>query len=147
MTTTVRVFRNLTAGPRGSVPVYSIQARIPGAGWRTVAHASHVCLRDAEFRVSASGVDRIRRTGKKTVVAVIQGTLTHWSGELRRGTALMEYRIAQADCPEPANEAPFRAVRFNPFKMATFQDEIGAPVLRARSAWVGAPGVVASKGA
>lgn len=146
----VRVFRNLTAGPKGKAPVYSIQAREPGKGWRTVAHARHVCVTGVEFKVNKAGVARIRGTGKKTVVATVNGTLEHWSGVLRAAgvdLALAPFldrkRYESAEFPDAERETWFRPVRFNPFQTDTFQAD-GKPALRASTAWIGGPGVLAA---
>jgi hypothetical protein len=73
----VRVFRNLTR------KCYSIQARIAGKGWRTVAHADAVELSSAIFHVSAAGRARVLATGRKVVHAWVQGELYTWSGPVR----------------------------------------------------------------
>jgi hypothetical protein len=40
---------------------------------RVLRHVARFVLADAAFRVSAAGRDRVRRTGKKTVHAVVRG--------------------------------------------------------------------------
>lgn len=148
--TTVRVFRNLTASRKGQTPVYSILAREKGRrGWRTMAHASYVCLSQPSFKVSKAGVARIRATGRKQVAAVIEGQLEHWAGKRREGVAgagdfLLECRIEEREGPNP--EAPSLCrVRFNPYQMDEFQTPEGAPVLHAGVAYIGPAGVMVER--
>ena len=63
----VRVYRNLRD------KCYSVQKRQIDGGWRVVAHASVVILKDAFFDVSEKGNERVRKEGKKNVHAYIQG--------------------------------------------------------------------------
>lgn len=72
-----RVFRNLTR------KCFSVQVRVTGKGWRTVAHASHVALSGVSFLVSENGRQRVLQTGRKHVHAFVQGELLAWSGVAR----------------------------------------------------------------
>jgi hypothetical protein len=150
----VRVFRNITKGPRGSAPVYSVQAKGP-KGWRTVAHAAAVELTAKDqggvaFPVSAAGVARIRATGRKQVVATVVGHLVAWlpapTGGLRPAAADLDLADVLADYAlgDPASFAPsggpWWQVSFNPYAMDTFQAE-GRPLRRAHGALIGPSGV------
>jgi hypothetical protein len=72
----VRVFRNLTKR------CLSIQARLPGRGWRTIAHASKLSLSSPTFKVSEAGRLRGLKTGRKQVHAWVYGDLTRWDGAM-----------------------------------------------------------------
>lgn len=63
----VRVYRNLRD------KCYSVQKRQIGGGWKVVAHASVVILKDASFNVSEKGNERVRKEGKKNVHAYVEG--------------------------------------------------------------------------
>ena len=67
----VDVYKNLHLSA-GRGPVYSV--RDVGSG-RVVAHSGCVVLRDAEFRVSEAGRQRVLRERRKNVHAVVRGTL------------------------------------------------------------------------
>lgn len=64
--TEVEVYRNLHS------KCWSIRDRRTGL---VVAHAAAVTLRDAEFRVSEGGRQRVLRERRKNVHAVVRGTL------------------------------------------------------------------------
>ena len=104
----VRVFRNLTRR------CLSIQARVPGKGWRTVAHASRVALSDARFVVSEAGRQRTLRTGRKVVHAWVHGTLRGWSGSERGARVLCDGGAAlDVKDAEGCSDLPL-AVTYNP---------------------------------
>lgn len=111
----VRVFRNLTR------KCYSIQARIPRKGWRTVAHAEAVEVIMANFHVSQAGRDSVLRTGKKVIHAWVQGYLSAWTGQTApaisaakwlEGTSAMWRRLGEA-CHDLEQRQGYR-VRYVP---------------------------------
>lgn len=122
----VRIYRNLSPRykARGQV-VWSVMDDESGL---VLGHATHVGLADATFRVSEAGRQRVLRTGRKAVHAVVVGTLEsfkrphrepgHPLGELSVGRTFTmpeaEARLALIDT-HAAN-----GVRYNPFKVDTF---------------------------
>ena len=70
----VRVFRNLSPQYRNS-PVYSVQQKRNGA-WTTILHVTSIDLHCCSFKVSQTGVDRIRKKERKEVVATVHGFVT-----------------------------------------------------------------------
>lgn len=62
----VRVYRNLHTG------TYSVQER-QRSSWIVVAHCDRATLRDAEFRVSEAGRQRVLRERRKNVHAYVYG--------------------------------------------------------------------------
>lgn len=53
---------------------FSIQQRVDGR-WLVTGYADEVLLRDATFKVSGAGRQRVLREGKKNVHAFVMGTL------------------------------------------------------------------------
>jgi hypothetical protein len=88
--------------------MYSIKGKDPKTGkTRVLMIKPFFALLNAEFKTNKSGIDRIRRTRQKTVVAEIHGTLAiPTNPEYVQGTQ----------------------VRFNPYHMDTFQTTSGEPV-------------------
>ena len=129
----VRVFRNLTRR------CLSMQARTP-TGWRTIAHADSVVLRDVAFRVSEAGRQRVLATGRKTVHAWAEGTLEGWAGDTReegmsalaaRAPVVFCRRFARAAAPGPLPTP----VTYDPRRFRTFVvRQSDAPVVQARQA-------------
>lgn len=128
----VRVFRNLTRR------CLSMQARTP-TGWRTIAHAESVVLRDATFRVSEAGRQRVLATGRKTVHAWAEGDLAEWTGETR------EEGLSALPARAPVTARRFNAalsigplstpVTYDPRRFRTFVvRHSDAPVAQARQA-------------
>ena len=119
----VRVFRNLTRR------CLSMQARTP-TGWRTIAHADSVALRDVAFRVSEAGRQRVLATGRKTVHAWAEGELTEWTGNVR------EESMATLPARAPGSPGPLSTpVTYNPRRFRTFVvRHSDAPVIQARQA-------------
>lgn len=78
-------------------------------GGRVVGHRDSLALRDVTFRVSASGVDRIRRRSQREVVAYARGVLFE-SG------------------PVPPDAL---GVRFDPYRAASFLLPDGSPIAAA----------------
>lgn len=117
----VRVYRNLGARykARGQV-VYSVADATSGL---VLGHATAVQLADAEFKVSAAGRDRVRSTGRKTVHAVIEGTLDSFKMPTDEGTytasgvLTREEGFARLD---QLLDKHARFVTYNPFKVDHF---------------------------
>jgi hypothetical protein len=99
----VRVYRNVHQN------CYSVVSVDTG---RVIAHADSVRLRDCKFLVNAKGVEKIRATGRKRVVAWVQGYFMGWEG-----------KQAQAQ----------QSVRFNPYHWDSFVDAHGHKV---ETSWV-----------
>lgn len=129
----VRVFRNLTRR------CLSMQARTP-TGWRTIAHAESVVLRDATFRVSEAGRQRVLATGRKTVHAWAEGELMEWTGETREeGMSALPARAPIVFCrrwPGTGSPGPLSTpVTYDPRRFRTFVvRHSDAPVVQARDA-------------
>lgn len=128
----VRVFRNLTRR------CLSMQARTP-TGWRTIAHADSVVLRDVAFRVSEAGRQRVLATGRKTVHAWAEGTLEGWAGDTREAsTWAFNFSIGMAACrfARAATPGPLSTpVTYDPRRFHTFVvRQSDAPVVQARQA-------------
>lgn len=60
-----RIYKNLHKD------CFSIQAKIPGKGWRVVDYAKSLSLSNVTFRVYEAGRQRVIRTGKKNVHAFV----------------------------------------------------------------------------
>lgn len=74
----VRVYWNATRKD------WSIMQNVNGK-WRVIDHRIRLRLVDATFHVSAAGRERVRRTGRKSVHAWVEGTLleaSFWDGVL-----------------------------------------------------------------
>ncbi len=69
--------------------LFSIRAAEGREKGRVIAHAYHVTLWGAEFRVSAAGRERVRREKRKNVHAVVRGTL-----DIQQGDTFLNYREA-----------------------------------------------------
>jgi hypothetical protein len=66
----VKVYRNLHAGKKSGLKVYSVVH-----DGRVVAHVSQILLQDVEFRVQPAGQKKVRETKRKNVHAFIVGTV------------------------------------------------------------------------
>ena len=64
----IRVYFNLHTN------TFSVQEKKPN-GWRVSRYAEFVCLRDAKFKVSQTGRERVIREGRKNVHAYVEGML------------------------------------------------------------------------
>lgn len=91
----VRVYRNLRRN------CYSVVSVDTG---RVIAHANRVQLWDCRFKVNTKGVEKIRATKRKRVVAWVQGHFLGWDGSQ-----------SQAQ----------KAVKFDPYLYDTFVDGHG----------------------
>ena len=98
----VRVYRNVHQN------CYSVVSVDTG---RVVAHADTVRLRDCRFHVNPKGVQKIRETKRKRVVAYVQGYFMGWEGK---------------------QEQAQQSVRFNPYENETF---VGAHGSRVDTSW------------
>lgn len=98
----VRVYRNLTH------KCLSVQAWVPGKGWRLDRHVQRITLADAAFTVSQAGRERVLSTGRKNVHAFVTGTAT-----------------------EPPSVIDGVAVTYNPKKYSSFVTATGEPVTQA----------------
>jgi len=94
----VRVYRNVHQN------CYSVVSVDTG---RVVAHADTVRLRDCRFHVNPKGVQKIRETKRKRVVAYVQGYFMGWEGK---------------------QEQAQQSVRFNPYENESFVDAHGSRV-------------------
>lgn len=94
----VYVYRNLHSG------LWSIRQN-----GLVVAHASHVYLRDAEFRVGAKGQERVRKEGKKNVHAFVFGYICN-AADVRTGT----HDVADDDLN-------YTVAYYNPYECDTFE--------------------------
>lgn len=95
----VRVYRNLTKG------CWSVQVREPSSWrgamrWRVLYHLDALALRDATFRVSEAGRERVLAQKRKNVHAYVYGEL--------RGYGYGRWRCLMAQ------------VGYNPYDTATF---------------------------
>ena len=128
----VRVFRNLTRR------CLSMQARTP-TGWRTIAHAESVVLRDVAFRVSEAGRQRVLATGRKTVHAWAEGDLVEWAGTAREAsTWALNFSVGLAAHRKPLPLLPGplpTPVTYDPRRFRTFVvRHSDAPVVQAQQA-------------
>ena len=75
--TTLRCYWNL------HLHHWSVQAKLPGKGWRVIGHANGILLDGVEFKVSQKGRQRCLLEKKKNVHAFAVGTLKSiiWVGE------------------------------------------------------------------
>lgn len=113
----VRIYRNLTRD------CLSIQADIPGKGWRVIAHAKAAVLVDVEFKVNQRARRKVVETGHKTVHAWATGRLTGWTGHMlpdhvatRAGEIL-----ALPHAYRHPDMRGFHAITYNPHKTETFR--------------------------
>ncbi len=60
-----RIYRNLHK------KCFSIQAKVPGKGWRVVDHATDLCVSGLTFRVYEAGRQRVLATKRKNVHAFV----------------------------------------------------------------------------
>jgi hypothetical protein len=98
----VRVYKNLHRD------CWSVQARIPGKGWRVVRHSEVVVLEGATFQVNEAGRQRVLVERKKNVHAFVYGRfvrLTDGPGDAPFGLSA---------------HGPARVVTYNPFKAGHF---------------------------
>lgn len=77
----VRVYWNATR--KG----WSIMQNVNGK-WRVIDHRIRLRLVDATFHVSAAGRERVRRTGRKSVHAWVEGTLVEAGKDRLRGQGI-----------------------------------------------------------
>lgn len=73
---------------------------------RVIGHSEGVSLKDVKFIVSKSGVERIRRNKRKSVVAFVEGELMSWH--------------VNEDCGICKAQRSAGIVKFNPYKWDTF---------------------------
>lgn len=114
---------------------WSVKALDGTARGRVVAHADKVTVRDAEFRVSEAGRQRVIREKKKNVHAGIVGTLDAWQGEATRAHPLRPYIIDGLWCREDnryhKHGATQPRARYNPYECGHFVTDDGGKVERA----------------
>ena len=116
----VRVYRNLhRSGPNGE-PIYSVLQ-----DGLVVGYVDSINLDSVKFLVNPSGRDYVRRTGKKTVHAFVEGYPTPWYLSKNWYAAATTHNA-----------------RYNPRVNDTFIDKSsGYPLKSARLATVGPDGV------
>jgi len=112
----VRIYRNLTRD------CLSVQAQIPGKGWRVIAHARTAIVVGATFAVNQRARRKVVETGRKTVHAWITGRLTAWTGHMlpdHIGTRASEI-LALPHAYRHPDLRGFHAITYNPRKGETF---------------------------
>lgn len=102
----VRTFRNLNRR------CFSIQV-LTGPGFRTVAWADAVLLRDCQFHVSAAGRLYAQQHTRRHVHAWATGELDGWTGSLRPNCAV-PIPPALAALPD-VEELPWAGACYTPF--------------------------------
>lgn len=125
----VRVYRNLHNGK------LSVQARIPGKGWRVVAHAAAIRLANVTFEVSETARQRVLRTGRKEVHAFAVGDLLAWAGESYAmgwdtavySDALDDAAVGDPEDLPPLPRAAMARVAYNPRRQGEFHWVTGSP--------------------
>lgn len=113
-----QVYRNLHNGK------LSIKSKKTGL---VVGHCDAVVMDGVNFKVSQSGVEKIRRERKKYVVAVVEGNVAEIDGFESYKNRELQLTL----------QVPYRrlfgkvAVHFNPYKVNTFVTDEGYPVYEA----------------
>jgi len=108
----VRVYFNLH---KRRFSVLSKQAK----GWRLATHTDFITLRDAEFKVSEAGRQRVIREKRKNVHAFVEGYVASRAD------------IALVVGEDPCNPLVMDAVNYNPYKAGTFMQS-EAPIRKAK---------------
>ena len=85
-------------------------------------HTDYICLKDAEFKVSQKGRERVLREQKKNVHAFIKGFIVDPS-EINKMEAAMESYLPQDDM--------WVDVTYNPYKYNSFVTATEKPIYRA----------------
>jgi len=112
----VRVYRNLRNNK------LSVQDKVTR---RVIGHVDHIDLVQARFIVSRTGVERIRATKRKRVVAFVEGTIQRFDG----------------------SHVLHNRVQFNPYRWDTFVDtdghgvEAAAEIVVNSTGWMWANGL------
>lgn len=120
--TKVKVYLNLHKTRAMGRPIYSVLVKTP-KGWRLGGHRSRVRLKDVSFVVSETGRQRVISEQAKNVHAFVCGTLDN--------------SVIKGDV----------AVSYNPYLYGHFYArETGAPVKRAKKAFLGKRGASISGG-
>lgn len=78
-------------------------------GWRLWKHTNNLSLRNAEFKVSKAGNQRVRDTGVKNVHAFVYGDLIDTDGDMQ----------IFGDCDK---------IKYNPYKYDNFVNQNDTPV-------------------
>lgn len=100
----VRVYRNLHK------KCYSIQAYIPGTGWRVLWHDKNLLLDDVSFSVNQNGRRRVLKEKRKSVHAYVVGELKD-KGKSRRFKKCGEARYNPYDGPLFTDTTTKKAVK------------------------------------
>ena len=110
---------------------YSIKSLSGVNKGRVVAHAEKVLLRDATFKVSEAGRQRVLRTKRKNVHAGVVGTLAGWKGTPTpaAGRWIMTYRPEGDWLSDDSRYAKYARhygteVVYNPYLYPTFMRKL-----------------------
>lgn len=109
----VRVYRNLTK------KCLSVQT-MTDKGWRVTRHVQSISLKDATFKVSEAGRQRVIRDRRKNVHAIVEGYET-----------------------DSFDESSSKQVTYNPYKSSHFyyRDQPNKAVLKSRTARIKTSGI------
>lgn len=109
----VRVYRNLTK------KCLSVQT-MTDKGWRVTRHVQSISLKDATFKVSEAGRQRVIRDRRKNVHAIVEGYET-----------------------DSFDESSSKQVTYNPYKSSNFyyRDQPNKAVLKSRTARIKTSGI------
>lgn len=117
---TVEVYRNLHKST-ADTPVYSVRDTRTR---HVIDHAAVVWMRDAVFRVSEAGRQRVLREKRKNVHAVVRGQ-------------------RMDDAPDLPAEHAWRRATYNPYTGPSFTDrETGQPVHTSSLVCIGDEGIL-----
>lgn len=106
-----RVYRNLTDK---TLSIMDTRTK------KVVGHTSKILLREVKFIVSKRGVERIRESRRKQVVAFAEGYFVNYFGLGAEGpTEFKDWESKYADS---------EAIYFNPYKYDTFVNAIQEPI-------------------
>jgi hypothetical protein len=110
----VKVYRNLR---NGKWSVMDAKTR------KVVAHATHLDLREVDFKVSQAGRDRVLKEKQKNVHAFAVGILEAVQGTNRSGERIgfNENKLFSTDAnPVDMYQKGFKEVRYNPYESPWF---------------------------
>lgn len=119
--------------------VWSVKALDGRNKGRVIAHADKVLLRDATFKVSEAGRQRVIREKRKNVHAGVVGTLEAFTGDLRNDTPWWHQVWGKEDhAYEKYARCRGPEVTYNPYKYTSFvYKQTEAPVTVAPMAYLG----------
>ena len=107
-----RVYRNLTDK---TLSIMDTRTK------KVVGHTNKILLREVKFIVSKKGVERIRESGRKQVIAFAEGYFVNYLGLEGEGpTEFKNWESKYADS---------EAIYFNPYKYYTFVNAVNEPIL------------------